>query len=79
MTEPTMETLARRLDRVERENWWLKRVGVVALVVTATVMLVAMATPPVLTKVVEAEKFVLKDIHGKVRALAWANSRRGPS
>ena len=31
------------------------------------------------TKVVEAEKFVLKDIHGKVRALAWANSRRGPS
>ena len=27
----------------------------------------------------EAEKFVLKDIHGKVCALAWANSRRGPS
>ncbi len=27
MTEPTMETLARRLDRVERENRWLKRLS----------------------------------------------------
>ncbi len=79
MTEPTMETLARRLDQAEREDRRLKQAGVVALVVIAAVMLVAMATPPVLTKVVEAEKFVLKDIHGKVRALAWANSRRGPS
>ncbi|MEE9549762.1 MAG: hypothetical protein V3W08_05115 [Candidatus Binatia bacterium] len=32
MNNPTMETLARRLDRVERENRRLKRVGVVALV-----------------------------------------------
>jgi len=27
MKEPTMETLARRLDKVERENRWLKRAG----------------------------------------------------
>ncbi len=27
MNEPTMETLARRVDRVERENWWLRRLG----------------------------------------------------
>ncbi len=79
MNEPTMETQARRLDRVEGENQRSKMAGIVALAVIAAVMLVAMATPPVLTKVVEAEKFVLKDIHGKVRALAWANSRRGPS
>ncbi len=32
MNNPTMETLARRLDRVERENRRLKRVRVVALV-----------------------------------------------
>ncbi len=25
MNEPTMETLARRLDRVERENRWARR------------------------------------------------------
>ncbi len=35
MTEPTMETLARRLDKVERENRWLKQAGVVALAVIA--------------------------------------------
>ncbi len=27
MNEPTMETLTRRLDRVERENRWLKLAG----------------------------------------------------
>ncbi len=31
MNEPTMETLARRLDRMERENWWLKRAGKVTV------------------------------------------------
>ena len=35
MNEPTMETLARRLDRVERENRLLKRAGVLALAVIA--------------------------------------------
>jgi len=33
MNEPTMETLARRLDRVERENRRLKRAGVMILTV----------------------------------------------
>jgi len=31
MDQPTMETLAGRLDRVERENRWLKVAGVVVL------------------------------------------------
>ncbi len=35
MDKPTMETLAQRLDRVERENRWLKSGGVVALAVIA--------------------------------------------
>ncbi len=39
MNEPTMETLARRLDRVERENRRLKQAGVVALTVIAAVVL----------------------------------------
>jgi len=30
MNNPTMETLARRLDKVERENGRLKQAGVVA-------------------------------------------------
>ena len=31
MNEPTMETLARRRKRVERENRWLKRAGKVTV------------------------------------------------
>jgi len=69
MNEPTMETLVRRLDRVERENRRLKRAGVVALAVMGTVMLVAMGwSPPEVTAVVEGNRFVLKDTLGKVRA-----------
>ncbi len=67
MNELTMETLARRLDRVERENRRLKRAGVVALAVIAAVVLMGQATGNV-AKVVEAEKFVLRDADGKGRA-----------
>ena len=45
MSEPSMETLTRRLDRVERENRLLKRAGVLALAVIAAVMLMGQATP----------------------------------
>jgi len=38
MCEPTMETLARRLDRVERENRRLKQMGVAVLAVIAAVV-----------------------------------------
>jgi len=39
MNEPTMETLTRRLDKVERENRRLKQVGVVALTLAVLVSL----------------------------------------
>ena len=68
MNEPTMETLVRRLDRVERENQRLKQAGVVALVVIAAVVLMGQATTNKVAKVVEAEKFVLRDADGKGRA-----------
>jgi len=66
MNEPTMETLEGRLDRVERENRRLKRAGVVALAVIAAVVLMGQATG---SKVVEAQKFVVKDADGTVRAI----------
>ncbi len=39
MSKPTMETMARRLDRVERENRRLKQAGHVAIAVIAAVVL----------------------------------------
>jgi hypothetical protein len=63
-----METLVGRLDRVERENRRLKLAGLVMLIGLAAVVLMGQVTPPKVTKVVEAEKFVLLDMNGKVRA-----------
>jgi len=63
-----METLAGRLDKVERENRWLKRAGVVALAVIAAVVLMGQATATKVAKVVEAEEFVLRDASGTVRS-----------
>ncbi len=68
MNEPTMEILARRLDRVERENRVLKRAGVVALAVIAAVVLMGQATESKVEKVVEAERFVVRDSSGNLRA-----------
>ena len=39
MTEPTMETLARRPDRVERENRWFKKAGLAFLGMIGAVVL----------------------------------------
>jgi len=69
MNEPTMETLARRVDRVERETGRLKRSGVVALAVIAAVVLMGQVTQGKVAKVIEAEKFVVVDKEGKPRVI----------
>ncbi len=66
MNEPTIETLARRVERVERENRYLRRSGVVALAVIAAVVLMGQATR---NKTVKAEKFVVVDSSGNSRAV----------
>lgn len=65
MSEPTLDTLAQRLERVERENRSLRRVGVLMLVGVAALLIAAQATA---NRVVEAEKFVVRDASGKIRA-----------
>ncbi len=71
---PTIETLARRLDKVERENWRLMRIGAVALAVIVAVVLMGQATwklapPGKPGKVVGAEQFIVHDARGGVRAV----------
>ncbi len=69
MVELEIETLARRLDRVERENRRLKRAGIVAVAVIAAVVLMGQATGSKVAKVVEAERFVVRDASGNTRAV----------
>src|SRR5262245_38819697 len=75
MTEP-LDMLTERLERLERENGWWRRAATLALLVTGALALLGQASPR--SRVVEAEKFVLKDSDGKVRAVLgreWANGR----
>lgn len=66
MNEPTLDVLTKRIDRLERENRRLKRVGVVVLVGLAAIGLMGQAAG----RTVEAERFVLRDASGKARG-AW--------
>lgn len=68
MSEPAIGGLARRLDRVERENRRLKRAGIAALAVIAAVVLMGQVTGGRVAKVVDAEKFILRDWEGRKRA-----------
>lgn len=70
MNEPTIETLVRRLERVERENRWLNRIGVATLAVIAAVVLMGQVSP---SKLVEAEMIFLQDAKGKPRGALGVN------
>ncbi len=68
MKKHTMETLVQRLDRLEREDRRLKGVGLMVLIGIVALVLMGQATPSKVEKLVEAEKFVLRDEKGKIRA-----------
>ncbi len=70
-------SVTERLDRLERENRWLKLVGLVGLLGIAAVLLTGQG-PASSGKVIEAEKFILRDASGRVRAELRA-PRGGPA
>lgn len=63
-----MGTIVQRLDRLERENRLLKRVGIAALSTIAAVVLMGQALPSSVAKLVEAERFLVRDTAGNPRA-----------
>lgn len=67
MDERIGENAAKRLDRLERENWRLKRIFAGGLLVVAAAVLMGQMVPSKVPSVVEAQKFLLKDLSGKVR------------
>lgn len=69
MNEPTTDNLVKRIERLERENRWLKRLQTVVIVGITAVMMMGQATPSEVAKVIEADRFVLRDASGKVRAM----------
>lgn len=68
MTEPALDTLTGRLDRLERHNRRLRLVVATTLVGLATLGVMGQAAPP--TKILEAtqihaQRFVLEDAKGR--------------
>ncbi len=78
MNEPTIDNMVKRLDRLERENRWFRRMGAVVLVGITALVLMGQAQPNKVAKVVEAEKFVLRNGEsGKVLAELKGESKSG--
>ncbi|MGH7372433.1 MAG: hypothetical protein ACREJK_11395, partial [Candidatus Methylomirabilales bacterium] len=75
MDEQTMQTLVRRLDRVERENRRWRWTTAVVLGGIAGGVLMSQSAHPTVANVIEAEKFVLRDAQGKARA--WLETASG--
>jgi hypothetical protein len=68
VSDPSHEHLAQRLDRLERENRRLKRLGALALVSLAALTVMGQTAPVPVANTLEAERFVLRDASGLVRA-----------
>jgi len=79
MNESTMNNMEQRLDRLERENLRWRRIGFLVLVVIAAMVLMGQAKVSRVAKVIEAEKFVVRDKSGKVRAALQTSAKDGPS
>lgn len=67
MDDATLNALSKRLERVERENQWLRRMGALGLVVVGAVFLMGQAFPG--ARSVETDRVVVKDRSGKVRVV----------
>ena len=68
MTEPTLDELTRRLERLERHGRHWKRTAVTVLLGAVALVVMGQTPPHRVPKSLEAEEFVLRDSRGQVRA-----------
>jgi len=68
MTDLALKTLTQRLERLERENRGPKLTGAILLLAFVAVGTMGQLPLKAVSKVVEAERFVLRDTNGKLRA-----------
>ncbi len=64
-----MDNLLKRLDRLERQNRRLKLAGSLMLIGFAVLVMMGQAKPSNVAKVIEAEKFILRNTDGKTRGV----------
>lgn len=64
LTGTEFESLQMRVQRLERQNCWMKRAGGGVLLLLAVVVTMGQSRQP---RTVEAEQFILRDTQGRVR------------
>jgi hypothetical protein len=70
MNETSLDALTQRVDRLERENHRLKRTEILVIVAFGALALMGQTMPNgKVAKVIEAERFVLRDARGRERAV----------
>ena len=77
MTESTLDTLRKRLERLERESRRLKRATLLIIVGATAALLMGQIAPHRPVKTLEAEEFVLRDGRGQIKASL--GTTQGPS
>jgi hypothetical protein len=72
MNDQTQEVQAilKRIDALERQNYWIKRAGLLGVLLAIAAVTMGQARPSrtMEARIVEAERFVLKDMSGRIRA-----------
>ena len=77
MTPGTLELrdVAKRLERLEKQNRKLKYAGAAALVLVSAVLLMGQAAP--VPETIEARQFIVRDADGKARAVLGVTEAGG--
>jgi hypothetical protein len=76
LSSSDLQSLVARVERLERQNRLLKRIGLTLFLSGAAFVVMGQARP---SRTVEAERFVLKDTGGRMRGLlAAGDENNGP-
>jgi hypothetical protein len=73
MNEPPEDQLMTRLEGLERENRRIKCIGGAALFGIVALLVMGQSKPDQIAKVIDAERFVVRDTSGAVRAVLGVN------
>ena len=68
MDIPMLDSLNTRIDQLERQNRSVKRLTAVLFFVITALVVTGISVPRKVAKEIEAERFILRDASGKIRA-----------
>ena len=74
MSKSDYQAIGERLKRLEKQNRYMKRVGVLLILAVAAVLFMGAAKKPEIAKEIKARRIVLADLTGKERVVMETNA-----